>query len=569
MRQFGLRRHTLGTLWTPFMIAAAGILAHAVLLLTDYIVWDGWWCVADIREPRGLPIMGQIFRDVGRPLDVWFYAPFKLLGGDPIVWAKALCCCAWIVTSVCMYVVLRRGAHLPRQLSATIGLLSVTMPSFDLLGELSLWMYTACVLLFWLAWAVVCLTSGTRGWLFILLRLIAISLFFFSFNLNSQLVFFFGIAAMLFGLRLRELRWKLIPVQAARVAIRHADYISLPVIFWIWKTQFTPASGPYAESYNRPSFSLGNLAVGYAGMAWHFLAGGIRELFASSNCTVLAVVVVIAAAVTLSRRKSRPEPVIGRIYEALIGWGFFLLMAAAFPYLSVGQQLSSEGWLNRNAILCNLPLSLMWVGILATLNLRMLPTRPWLWMAAVCGLTVLGIGNCNRNYLALQAFGVKERSIQRKLMRAIDDHSASVVQLRDYYDLPGTIPYYPPSIWTFIAAGGASTPKAFVLETCAIAPDQIVVNAYGQPEVSMPKWIPTSQDIERAIVATTMPYAMQKIPRSGPQILVAILPGDLGSRSVQLGLQYLSLKILDNSRCRDFEDRITVGQVFSLPDVVK
>lgn len=567
-RLAGWRRVPLAA-WAPLAIVVTGIIAHALLLFTDYVIWDGWWCVADILDPADLPIMRQIFKDVGRPLDLWFYVPFKALGGEPVIWSKVLGASSWILACTCMYIVLRKGAGLPKQLATAVSLLAVTMPSFDLLGEISLWMYTACVLLFWLAWAILCASRGMRGWAFFVLRCAAISLFFISFNLNSQLVFFYGIAAMLFAFRLPDMNWKLLPSRVQRAAVRHADYLLLPIIFWTWKTLFTPALGSYAQDYNRPSFGLFKLLSGYGGMALHFLAAGAMELLSSANCMASATFVSVAAAFALSRCPMFVEPVPRSAGLGLAVWAFVLLGAAAFPYLAVGQPLASEGWLNRNAILCNFPLALMFVGIFTTLNQRMLPVRPWLWMAAVFAMVVLGIGNCQRNYLALQAFGAKERSIQRKLATAINEHHASFVQLRDYFYLPATIPYYPPSIWTFIASGTASKPKAFVMDTRALAPDQIVVNDRGQQEVRMPTFVPSASDIERAIEETTIAYAFEEIPRLGTQILVAIRAGDAGDHSVTIGLRYLALRISDFTRCREFEDSMTVSEVISLPPIEK
>lgn len=567
MRRLADWRNDAVALWAPLAIVVAGIIAHAILLVTDYVIWDGWWCVADIVDPGDLPIMRRIFADVGRPLDLWFYVPFKALGVDPIVWSKVFGLIAWILACTCMYVVLRRGANLPKQVATAISLLAVTMPTFDLLGELSLWMYTACVLLFWVAWAVVCSSHECRGWAFLLCRCGSLAIFFLSFNLNSQLVFFYGVAAMLFAFRLPDMNWGPLPSRLVRAAVRHTDYLALPIIFWMWKTYFTPAIGLYAQTYNRPSFDLAKLTLGYAGMAWHFLAAGAGELFSAANWTAIALGAGVVAAYASSRRAVMIESVPKAIAAAMNIWGFLLILVAGFPYLAVGQPLASEGWLNRNAILCNFPLALMSVGIFTNLNNRIFPARPSLWVAAVCGLAVLGIGNCQRNYLALQAFGVKERSIQRKLTAAIDEHGASFVQLRDYVDLPGTITYYPPSIWTFIASGTASKRKTFVMDTRSLAADQVYMNDRGHREVRMPTIIPSSRDIERAIDETTIAYVLEDIPRSGRQILVAIRPGDVGVQSIRIGLQYLSLKLFDSERCREFEDRMTKSEVVPLPPI--
>lgn len=549
------------------VIAIAGLAAHGLLPFTDYLLWDGWWYAADLVRGEGAPTMKRLFREVGRPMDMWFYLPMKSLGGDPIVWAKWLGMIAWISSGLCIAFVLRRGGRLARSAAAAIGMLSVTLPVFDLLGELALWMNTACVLLFWVAWSLLTALPSTTSLPRYAIRLGAIVLFFASFNLNSNLVMFYAVAAMLFGLRNAAVPWSAVPLRAYRLAAAKADFLLLPILFWLWKTAFTPTSGYYAQGYNQPSFEPSRFISGYAAMAVHFVGAGSAELFASASWVGFSTALAILSGYILSKSSANWRAKDSLPTARIAWWGVALLGAAAFPYLAVGQNLASEGWLSRNAILCNVPLAMIVVGGLGALNAKAVSFLPWLWAAGVVMVATLGIGNCHRNYFALQAFGVKERSVQQKLQAAIAEHDACVVQLRDYYFLPSTIAYYPPAIWTFLASGTASAPKTFVIDTRAIAPDRISKNAQGHDTVVMPQLTPSASDIDKAIHETTMPYAMKGIRRAGPQILFSIFPGSLGNEVIQIGKRYMALKLLDPGMAEDFEEQLTQARVVLLPPV--
>ena len=61
------------------MVIICGLLSHALLLATNYVVWDGWWQFADVAWPEG-PIVTQThLSEVGRPLDNAYYFPFQFV----------------------------------------------------------------------------------------------------------------------------------------------------------------------------------------------------------------------------------------------------------------------------------------------------------------------------------------------------------------------------------------------------------------------------------------------------------------------------------------------------------
>jgi hypothetical protein len=553
--------------WVWIMVS--GVLAHSVVPVTDYIVWDGWWYRADLVRPNQLAVLAEIIHEIGRPLDMAFYAPLRWLGGDPVVWAKWLGTAAWIGSAVCMQAVLRRIGGLPDAVATAVSALVATLPVFDLLGELALWMNTACVLFFWLAWLLVSHLPELMGWRRITTRVAALGLFFVSFNLNSNLVMYYAVAVVLAGLRLPDLQPGTVLARLPRPAVRHADFLALPIIFWLWKTCFTPTSGFYATGYNQPSMAIDRLSTGYIGLVLNFVIRGLTELFASSTVVFAALVTAGMTAAVLKRTAATRQQIAlpEKLDLRLLGWGVFLLCSAAFPYIVVGQQLASEGWLTRNCILCPLPVAMMACGLILTANRWLLPQVSSAWLAGVAALATLGMGSCMANYLAYQAFGAKQLSIRSGLSGAIGASDAIAVQLRDYTRIPGTILYYPPIIWTYIAHDADGLPKSFVIETATFAPDVFQPGADGQPQRLIPQIPLRAESLDQAITDTTMPYALEGVPRRGPQILATVEPGYPDANPADLGLRYLFLSWLNPGQLTEFVRGFTKIATHPLPPV--
>jgi hypothetical protein len=550
-------------------IIVAGVLAHGIVPLTDYVLWDGWWYAADLARPEGPTVMARLFHEVGRPLDMWFYAPLRWIGGDPVVWAKWLGTASWIASAVCVAKVLERLAGLPRAVATAVAVLVAALPIFDLLGELALWMNTACVLLFWLAWVLVSRLGDLAGWRAIAARLAALALFFVSFDLNSNLVMFYAVAVAIAGLRASELRPATLLATLPRAALWHADFLALPIVFWGWKTWLTPTSGFYATGYNQPSLAPDQLAAGYLGLLLNFVLRGLVEFLSSPTYLAAAAMAAILTALVL-RRLPPSDAVVERPAGTgvrLLGWGVFLLLAAAFPYIVVGQPLASEGWFTRNCILCPLPVALIACGLALLVTSRWATAFPRAWVAVVTAIATLGVGGCVSNYLAYQAFGAKEWSLRGQVAEMIRDSDAAVVQLRDYSRIPRTIPYYPPIIWTFIANASDGPPKTLVIETVTLGPDISQPGPDGQPRRIIPQVPLRAETVDETITETTMPYALERVPRAGPQILVTAEPAYAGTSVTDLGLRYLFLSWLEPERLPEFVRGFIKAERHPLPAI--
>jgi len=523
-------------------VVLAGLWAHGLLLLTDYRLWDGWEYALWLGDPRQLPYLHRLFSEIGRPLDGLFWRPFVGLQ-NPHVVAKVAGVTAWIAHAVLMFECLRRPWALGPTAALAVAMLSVTCPVFRPLGELSLWMNTAAVAIFWAAmyFVLLCHESDSRTARFAFRGMALVALFL-AINLNSLLVFFYGVAVALFMGRVSQNGLPAAFAKAAAVMRRYPDILLLPVLFWFWKSWLTPAYGPYAH-YNRPTLDLLAWARGYLVLVMHFLAPVVLEPFTKPGVIAASGLATVVVFVRLSAYPTFREAfgVHGLSMRPTVcaAAGVVLLLAASFPYICVGQVLADEPWLARNNILTPLPLSLLAVSIAVLLAAKIAPSRPTVWFAGCLAICGLWGASSVAGYLRLQAFGVKQLAIRAHMRELIKERIPAVIQFRDYAAIKGGIPYYPPLIWTAMAACCDQSPKTLVFDSRIAVPDQQIRNQDGTTDIAMGTLQLSTGDVQRIIEDTTTAYALEEIPRRGGQLLLAALPSAIMENPERLAVEYL------------------------------
>jgi hypothetical protein len=208
---------------------------------------------------------------------------------------------------------------------------------------------------------------------------------------------------------------------------------------------------------------------------------------------------------------------------------------------------------------------MMVVGLLMMAATRWRSASRWAWVPGVAFVATLGSGGCIHNYLVYQAFGVKQLSIRAALADSIGEANASVVQLRDHVRIPGTIPYYPPVIWTYLATGSTGAPTALVIETATMFPDAFQPGPDGSPRRLIPQIPLQPQTVDEAITGTTMPYALERIPRTGPQLLAVVNQRTDTSDPAEIGRRYLLLSWLSPSQADALVRGFTTVETHPLP----
>lgn len=545
------------------LIVCAAVGAHGLLLLTDYKIWDGWWLTQELIYGRRFDLLLSYAREFGRPTD-YLYWRFLGLFGRPEVAIKFLALAAWIAAGIFMFKAMKTTAGLGVWVAGGIAVIFVVCPAYKMMGESILFMNTMSVAVFWAAWwmhgrSIVAPALWRRG--------IAVVLFVLSFNLNSLLVFYYAVGAAFLALKAESWAPGDLFALAKKRVFQFPELVALPVIYWVFKSFAAPASGHHAD-YNKPSFDPSLLAQGYWHMWEYLLLDGAKALLGSPLLVLGAGIASVIAAMFVAKHSSRVQIVeetecFGKI--AVCGVG--LLLAAALPYIAVGQNLASESWLSRNSILVGMPLGMMAVGVLGWLAQRFAPARPAFAAVPLLFVCLLCIVATNRNTLELEAFAAKQESVRVKLRAAIAQTGSCVVQLRDYYLIPGTVPYYPPIIWTYLAAYGDDRPRTFVIDITAMAPPQEQVNPDGSRQLVFPALPITSPVLLQLMDQTTMPWLLDEVPREGPQTMFIVQQGKLGSDGAAIGFGYLWRKWFDPESLLDFVDELTTTAVLNLPPV--
>ncbi|MFM8719211.1 MAG: hypothetical protein ACKOFH_06725 [Chthoniobacterales bacterium] len=554
--------------WACLAVAAAGLLAHGIVVFTDYILWDGYWYYAELVPGVGAPGMKRLFSEIGRPLDYYFLLPFTVFTGA--VAPKIASLVAWVLVPIPLMIVLREGAKFPAGLAFAVALVSAVLPVFDVLGEIALFMNVFALLIFWCGMAALVRLSQKRGVRALVWRIAAILLLLAAFNLNSLLVFFYGLVAFLFACRIVLSPRRDILTYGFSLLCRFADFFALPVIFWVLKSVLTPVHGYYV-GHNMPVFSAERAVSGVLSLV-AFVQGEAVEFFSSGVAVGVALVAALVVAVGLGARSALREGKIkdprltAAAFVSLFG-GIVLLLAAAFPYAVVDQPLASFGWVSRNCILTPFPLALILCGFFLALNQLFLSHRPSAWTVPIVFIVVLGIFVSNRNYMQWQALGAKQDSIGLKMRAALETSKAVVVQMRDYFMIPDTIYYYAPIVWTYVGAGNKTNPETFVFDTAQSIPHQEMKTETGESRIVFPQVPVTGELLGQMIEQTTMPYMLRNIPLTGPQIMFIVQQGKLGNDGVSLGARYLWLKWFNPDGLPEFLDQVTETHVLELPPV--
>lgn len=555
-------------------IIALGILTHGILVLTDYQLWDAWWIWRGTTIEQEFPKLVAFNAEWARPLDLWLYwMPFAKIFGwtmTGIVAAKVFGVISWVGAGPMMYLWMRRGLNIDYIACFCISSLAICLPLFDVLGDITFAMYSCSVFLFWTAWALFVLhgTPATlRNTMRLLTRIMCLMLFFLSFNLNSLLFFYYSIFIILFLFQ-SPLNFSSIRTTAQFVVKNYLDFVLLPLIYFVVKTLLFPQFGHYAN-YNKPSLDTQRMFNGIVTFV-EFLRDEIAFALSSSLGVGLSFVTVLVIFLIFNRKKKWEKSWsmlnISEDSRLLIS-GFLILAAAWFPYASVGQDFSAGGYSSRNTILMGLPLAMIIIAVVRLLiNILCRPQNHF--VSIIFGFIIsLSAVSTIRGYLGLQGFGVKQESIVRTLEQLQLEENPTVIQLRDYYFLPHTINFYPPSIWTFLLARSKPTPSTFVFDTRPYISDKAFMSLDGMTQVRITGLDLDSHILEQLKDETTMPAFLSEIPKGGKQFLVVVTSGKYGMNPQLIGFQYIVQKFIGSPNLDYLINNVTMVQTKALHDV--
>lgn len=401
----GWLRAALGntTLRDVAMLTAFFSGVHGLLLLDYAARWDGWVMYHRIVE-RDWAGLFALFRELGIPAHGYLH---YLVGHLPhfMFWYKLTTFTSLLTATIVTYHLLGDFPAIGRADRLLLCMLMATFPANLVHIELIMMPFAVCYACFFVAAGAYRRSVRSHGGPRLFMRLVALGLFYFSFMMQSLLVFY--AAFLLYAL----LTW---PRDAERPSARlaaflrrHGDFIALPVLFWSVRSLWFRPFG-YYEGYNAFDLDLPSLVNSW-GLA---LYGGLivplaRGVQGFDQRPALALMVLAAVLLLRPLWDSAQWEWKGRLL--VIGCG--LVCVALLPYVVVGKHPKLEDvWTSRYAYLVPLGAAFLVYGSLKW-YLSFLGAPRYVTMAAV-SLVIAGFATANiSNYLAFGIDGLKQEAM--------------------------------------------------------------------------------------------------------------------------------------------------------------
>jgi len=317
------------------LVGLAYALAWGALVVNRGLYWDDWTLVG-----RSTQSMVDTFTELGLPWLGYFHAGlFSLslpgLAGHVLVFG------VYLLSSLVLHAILRRIPALSRTDALVAALTFALLPVnyarialIDLPYGLSLLAFLAAT---WLLLRY--LEDGG-----IARRVAALGLFVCAFVTASLLILY--VVPIALG---AAIAWRAGARSIQTLLVRYADFIALPVAYWLLKAALFPASGVY-EGYNALSLAgMVEVPGAMLSIPWQVLIEPLGR--AASVAGLVGIVVGVLTAVWLVRRSRVVEPgaVVSAPVLALIG--VVVLALGVFPYLAVGRTPTIWDWSSRHQLL--------------------------------------------------------------------------------------------------------------------------------------------------------------------------------------------------------------------------
>lgn len=380
-----------------FVIIIYHILSQGLMLfLTGR--WCDDWCVVNMSKEGML----QWACELGRP-DVfpclWFVERL------PTVFYRVFVFLSYFIIALCFYFVAKKVFSYNNAKALILVLVYMAVPVNDIRIIRTYMPYTLGLLFYCIAFLLIVYWYDNFSFF---KRITVLVFFFFSFILNSLLVFY---CLVLLYILMKERSFKGV--------ICKFDFICLPIVFFILKTIFFSSHGVYS-GYNKVSFASLMLAIKNV-----FTAG--RLMLQNVTLSLLARPVIVCSVVIAFYilyfvfDKYKPEwyvTYVGGEVEAgnnmaLFFVGVIMLLAGLFPYVVVrhSPNIALSDFNGRDAILVPFGISVMFTCVLYSLCNR----RTIIVLVAVFMLS--GMSFFTFQYIDYQAVNYWDRGLQENLKR--------------------------------------------------------------------------------------------------------------------------------------------------------
>jgi hypothetical protein len=326
--------------------------AFGLTLFNDGIFWDDWV----LYRTDHATIMRQMGQ-VGMPWIGYYNILLSALGGA--LACRAVVFLGYFFSGLFLYGVLKTIKLIGIRERFFIALFFMLFPvNFSRMAQ-STSHYVVCYFLFFMGFFILSryLMSKKR-----IMRVLALSSFFFSFFSLPSLVLFYGLV-ILYIAYARRCDIKTIN-SFATFALKYLDFLMAPVVYWVLKNIFFRPYGIYA-GYNK--FNAGDLVAAFSRFIEAFDASflaPLRETFLFLNAHALGVIIpALLVSLWVGKACFKGEnDVKTRDFLALV-FGFLIFSVSIYSYLVVNKMPYSGDWHGRFQVLVPLGASLMIVSL--------------------------------------------------------------------------------------------------------------------------------------------------------------------------------------------------------------
>jgi hypothetical protein len=317
-----------------FLLAVFYTIMHGgILLIPNAIFWDDW--ILYRTEPS---VIADTFKQAGVILNWVSYLHITLLEIGPWIY-KVLTFFLMFICGLLLNLILARAAILSKENRFLVVLLFLVFPFNMARVAIIDFGYTLCLFSFFSAWYLI-----ERQ------RIIALALFFFSFNTNSLLVFY---ALPVLDIMHRNGHLKNSTSFIAFI-FRYPDFLILPFLFYFVKVYFYNPTGFYAN-YNQ-HYSYGNIR--YA------VKTQLKDLVKFRVNPYLFFALLPIIYVCTKRWHSQKSLAYELKTLHLFFIGCLALFLAGFPYWIVNLVPTFNEWSSRHQLLFPLGTAVLVVAIL-------------------------------------------------------------------------------------------------------------------------------------------------------------------------------------------------------------
>jgi hypothetical protein len=537
------------------------LLTHWMLLVNEGIYAEDWGLFPALKY-SDWDAFKDVFWSSGVPTSILYFWPLSLFVNT--LFFKAINFSLIILGSIFVYLIGLKTRFLNRSEAFWIAVLCIVLPIYKVYVISTYYYYIAAYVVFLSAtYVYLKMNSASHGWSRLLLRIVSLFLYAFSFNISSLLVFYFSALALFYAVYRQSKQaastdFSLIFKDIIGFIKSNLDFFVLPFVYWIAKQIFTPTSGLYSN-YN-------GFNISFASFTKHvvaFIINGVWMPISDSLFLLLIIsagIVIVCAFLPKGVRRSVVALKSDGIRDSrrsrqILIFGILLLFAAIFPYALVGKA-PEPGVLMRHALLISLPMGVILVGLYGLLRERLKVNRKIAYSLVGIFIVCLQFGWW-QSYIPWQARWVKDQSVTLYLESNPNWSNYDIYWIEDKFLIDGVSNEYGFADYTarFRMLWGGQTRMAFTPEHEKFFG---VESARGEKPVKV-------QYMERIRYFCNSWASAKDIDLVGSQAVLKIEPGEAQISNLKLAVSYWYYRFFKPANLQSFLHSVVKVSLTALP----